>query len=143
MPDITHQFPIRAPIREVFDAVSTPQGLDAWWSLKCSGEPKDGAEYQFNFGPGYDWRATVSRYKPDNEFELRLTAADNDWLGTRVTFLLAEKDGMTEVRFQHTGWPIANEHHNISCFCSAMYLRLLKRYVEFGEVVRYEDRLDV
>jgi hypothetical protein len=24
-----------------------------------------------------------------------------------------------------------------------MYLRLLKRYVEFGEVVPYEDRLEV
>ncbi|MCH8956850.1 SRPBCC domain-containing protein, partial [candidate division KSB1 bacterium] len=37
----------------------------------------------------------------------------------------------------------ANEHYRVSCYCWAMYLRLLKRYVEHGETVPYEDRLDV
>jgi hypothetical protein len=34
-------------------------------------------------------------------------------------------------------------HYRTSSFCWAMYLRLLKRYVEHGEVVPYEKRLDV
>jgi hypothetical protein len=60
-----------------------------------------------------------------------------------VGFLLQEKDGLTQVSFHHTGWPENNEHYRISCYCWAMYLRLLKRYVEYGEVVPYEDRLEV
>jgi hypothetical protein len=85
----------------------------------------------------------ATRYIPDTELELKLSRADEDFQETRLGFLLEGKDGAVNVRFYHTGWPDANEHYRISCFCWAMYLRLLKRYVEFGEVVPYEDRLSV
>ncbi|MBI3448600.1 MAG: hypothetical protein HY049_06775 [Acidobacteria bacterium] len=47
------------------------------------------------------------------------------------------------MRFHHTGWPTANEHWRVSCYCWAMYLRLMRRFIEHGETVPYEDRLDV
>ena len=72
-----------------------------------------------------------------------LTKADDDWKGTRVGFHLAAIEGGTQVRFHHTGWPRLNEHYRISCYCWAMYLRILKRYVEHGEAVPYDQRLDV
>jgi len=50
---------------------------------------------------------------------------------------------VTQVHFHHTGWPDADDHYRVSCYCWAMYLRLLKRYLEHDEVVPYEDRLDV
>ena len=143
MPDIFYNFPIKGSAQDVFAAISTPEGLDSWWSKTCDAEPAHDAEYKFGFGPGYDWRATTSRWSPNAEFELTLTEADGDWSGTRVGFKLKESAGVTEVSFHHLAWPQANEHYRISCFCWAMYLRLLKRYVEFGEVVPYEDRLDV
>jgi hypothetical protein len=85
----------------------------------------------------------VTRFQPEKEFELRLTRSHEDWAGTRVGFALQERNGQTQVRFHHLGWPSANEHYRISCYCWAMYLRLLKRYVEYGEVVPYEKRLEV
>ena len=142
MADIFHHFPINASAQRVFQAVSTPAGLDAWWTKTSSGQPEKGAEYKLWFGPEYDWRATVSRCVSGKEFELELTSAMDDWRRTRVGFSLDEREGVTQVRFHHTGWPEANEHYRVSCFCWAMYLRLLKRYVEQGEVVQYEDRLD-
>ncbi|HWN98398.1 MAG TPA: SRPBCC domain-containing protein [Blastocatellia bacterium] len=142
MADIFQHFPIKAPLRRVFQAVSTAAGLDSWWTKRSSGEPAESAEYQLGFGPEHQWRAVVSRCNPDTEFELELTAADDDWRGTRVGFLLEEKDGETQVRFHHSGWPKDNDHYRVSCYCWAMYLRLLKRYVETGETVPYEDRLD-
>lgn len=143
MADIVHHFPIKASADQVFQAISTPTGLDTWWTNRASGEPKEGAKYELSFGPDGDWRAIVSRCVPQSEFELELIEADSDWLGTRLQFLLEEKDGATHVRFRHTGWPEANEHYEVSCYCWAMYLRLLRRYVETGEVVPYEKRLDV
>lgn len=142
MPDIFHHFPIRASARQVFRAVSTPADLDAWWTKRCSGEPAPGSRYELWFGPQFDWRAVVSLCVPDAEFELQITSADQDWLGTRVGFALTEKDGATQVRFHHTGWPRDNDHYRVSNFCWAMYLRLLKRYVETGEAVPYDERLD-
>jgi uncharacterized protein YndB with AHSA1/START domain len=110
MADVFQDFPIKAPAHKVFEAVSTPAGLDAWWSLSSSGQAEQGAEYRLGFGSGYEWVAKVSRYVPDAEFEFVLTKADEDWQGTRVGFLLEENDGVTQVRLHHTGWPQANEH---------------------------------
>ncbi|MCH7474827.1 MAG: SRPBCC domain-containing protein [Gemmatimonadetes bacterium] len=88
------------------------------------------------------WSALVTKGVVDREFELEMTSADADWKGSRIGFHLEERDGMTHVRFHHTGWPHSNSHFRTSSFCWAMYLRLLKRYVEHGEIVAYEDRLN-
>lgn len=142
MPDIYHYFPIQASSARVFEAVATPARLDAWWAKRTSGKPVEGAEYELGFGPSYDWRAVVHRCVPGAEFGLEMTRADDDWRGTRLHFGLQEQGGVTQVRFQHLGWPEANEHYRVSNFCWAMYLRLLKRYVERGEIVPYEERLE-
>lgn len=143
MADIYHDFPIQAPPERVYEAVSTPGGLDAWWTKRSAGTPSAGAEYELWFGPEYDWRARVTKAVAPAEFELQLTKADPDWLGSRVGFHLERAAGATQVRFYHTGWPTPNEHWRISCFCWAMYLRILRRHLEHGETVPYEQRLDV
>ena len=143
MADIFNHFPIQASVKKVFQAVSTPAGLDTWWTKSSSGQAEEGGKYELGFGPGYDWRAVVSRSVPDKEFELEIVSADDDWRGTRVGFFLDEDAGVTQVRFHHTGWPESNDHYRVSCYCWPMYLRLLRRQVEHGEVVPYEDRLDV
>jgi uncharacterized protein YndB with AHSA1/START domain len=142
MSDILLDFPIKAAPDRVFRAVSTPGGLDRWWTLRSEGKPGPGAEYRLYFGPRYDWRARVTNYTPDAGFELEMIGADADWVGTRVGFLLERRGEATWVRFHHTGWQGANEHYRVSCNCWALYLRILRRYLEHGESVPYEDRLD-
>ena len=80
---------------------------------------------------------------PGAEFELEMTRSDPDWNGTRVGFVLERQGNGTAVRFHHLGWPEGNAHYRTSCYCWAMYLRVLKRHLEFGENVPYEKRLDV
>ncbi len=143
MSDILHQFPVSAPVARVFEAVSSPGGLDRWWTARAEGSPRPGAVYQLWFGPEYDWRATVTECRPGSAFELQMTVAMPDWLGTRIRFELEADQGGTAVRFAHSGWPEASEHFRISSYCWAMYLRLLKRYLEHGEQVPYERRLEV
>jgi uncharacterized protein YndB with AHSA1/START domain len=143
MPDVLLDLPIRAPIDRVFQAVSTPRGLDCWWTKQSAGSPAEETEFELGFGPEYNWRARVTRCVPNSEFELRMILADDDWTGTFVGFQLEDRNGTTWVKFHHTGWPSANEHFRISSNCWAMYLRILRRYLEHGEQVPYEDRLDV
>jgi len=142
MSDILHDLSVKAPVNRVFEAVSTPAGLDCWWTKPSAGRPSVGAEYEFWFGPQYDWRAEVTSCMPGSEFELRMTRADADWNDTRVGFQIEDRLGKTWIRFYHTGWPSANEHYRISCNCWALYLRILRRYLEQGEMVPYERRLD-
>jgi uncharacterized protein YndB with AHSA1/START domain len=142
VPDILHDFRIKAPPARVFAAISLPTGLDRWWTLRSAGAPRLATDYELGFGPGYDWRARVTRCVLDREFELELTEADPEWLGTKVGFQLAGADGGTQVRFHHVGWPHDSEHYRISSYCWAMYLRLLRRYLEHGETVDYGRRLE-
>ena len=143
MADIFADFPIRASRERVFDALTTPEGLNAWWTMVCTGQSSPGSEYHLGFGPAYDWRAVVSASTPNAEFDLEITHADDDWTGTHVGFSLSAEGGVTTVKFYHTGWPMANEHWRVSCYCWPIYLRLLRRYVETGEIVAYEERLSV
>ena|ERR1035437_4816876 len=143
MADIVHELTVKAVPERVFEAIATAKGMDCWWTMSATGEPRENAEYALGFGLRFDWRARVTRSVPASEFELTMTDADSDWMGTRVTYRL-EPTGRaaTRIRFSHTGWPVENQHWRISCYCWAMYLRLLRRYVELGEVVPYPQRLD-
>jgi uncharacterized protein YndB with AHSA1/START domain len=143
MAEILHDLPIKAPVDRVFAAVSTPEGLDAWWTRQSQGRPQQHEEYVLGFGPDFDWRGRVTRSQPPSDFELELTRADGDWVGTRVRFRLEARDGGTWMQFSHTGWKDPNEHYRVSCNCWAMYLRILRRFLEHGELVPYDKRLEV
>jgi len=143
MADIFHYFTITAPREKVFAGIATPNGLDLWWSKQATGNQEPGAVYTLSFGPGYIWKAVVTKYVAGNEFELQFTEADPDWEGSKVGFILTEKNNKTKVEFYHTGWKEDNEHYRISNYCWAMYLRILKRNLEYGEEVPYEKRLSV
>ncbi len=55
MPDILNDFPIHAPTLDVFRAITTPEGLDQWWTTRSAGVAVVGHEYELWFGPEYDW----------------------------------------------------------------------------------------
>lgn len=142
MADIFHYFGINASPEKIFENISIPENIDKWWSIETKGIAGLGEVYEFFFGENYYWEALVSKYIPSTEFEWTMTKSDNDWDGSKVGFRLIDKTTYTQVEFYHTGWPKANEHYRISNYCWAMYLRLLKRLVESGEIVHYELRLD-
>jgi uncharacterized protein YndB with AHSA1/START domain len=143
MADIVQELIVKAPPDQVFRAMSTPEGLAQWWTKATSGEPRERAEYKLYFGPEFDWRGKVVRFQPYSAFELEITEAHPDWIGTRVGCELSSVDEYsTRVRFYHTGWPAENEHWRVSCYCWAMYLRIMRRNIEHGETVPYEQRLD-
>ena len=143
MPDIYQDVRMAASPARIFDGVSTPDGLMKWWARACAGVPEVGAEYRLDFGPDYLWRARVTKCESPQQFEIQLTAADSDWIGTKVGFLIDPSPAATWLRFRHTGWPELNEHFRISNHCWAMYLRILRCHLERGDVVPYENRLDV
>lgn len=75
MPDVVHDFPIVAPAARVFEALSTPAGLDVWWTKSSTGEPVQGATYELHFGKGYDWRAVLRVYVPMKRIEYEFIEA--------------------------------------------------------------------
>lgn len=63
MIDIHHVVIINKTIDIVFEAVSTPEGLDTWWTKSAAGTPNMGNWYQFHFDPNYNWEGEVTKYQ--------------------------------------------------------------------------------
>lgn len=144
MPDVLHRLPIRRSADAVFAAVSTPDGLNEWWTLDCDGRAALGAVYRFGFGAGYeDWRGTVTAFDDGRAIEWTMTRADADWHETVVGIRLVPDGDTTILEFSHRGWRETNEQYRTTSCCWASYLRILRRYLEHGERVPYPVRLDV
>jgi uncharacterized protein YndB with AHSA1/START domain len=144
MADIIHEFNVKARPELVFPLFASPNGLEKWWTKSSSGESREGGVLRLYFGPQFDWQGKVTRCVPPSLFELEMVNAHPDWVGTRVRCeLTPDGNDSTRVIFRHTGWPEQNEHWRVSCYCWAMYLRILRRNLEHGETVEYEQRLDV
>jgi uncharacterized protein YndB with AHSA1/START domain len=143
VPDIFHDLTIGAKPGAVFKAITTPSGLDKWWTKTSSGEPRSGAIYDLGFGTDAQWRGRVTEVVPNESFELQMITAAEEWTDTRVRFDLVPGSGVTTVRFRHIGWPNNSDNYRMSSYCWAAYLRIMRRYLEYGESVPYEKRLKV
>lgn len=141
--DIIHYLQIESSAARIFDMITTPKGLDRWWTKHSRGRPELGSIYELGFGADLTWQAQVTQMVHLQEFELTITQCHPDWMNTSVSFELNQEPLKVQLRFYHRGWHQSNEHYHISNFCWAMYLRILKRYIEFEEFVAYEDRLEV
>lgn len=92
MASIKHLFHIAAPRAEVFNAVSTIDGLKKWWTVQTSGNDQPGGTIAFRFGEaGMDFKVTALRENESVNWEC--VAGFDDWLGTTITFQLDENDG--------------------------------------------------
>ncbi|MAX71317.1 MAG: hypothetical protein CMC76_09495 [Flavobacteriaceae bacterium] len=137
---IFHSFTIKAEKSEVFKAVSDPNHLINWWPLKCSGNPKVGELYNFNFTDKYDWYSKVERCKENESIHFKMTESDDDWNPTTFGFDLATTNDGTKLEFSHVNWPECNAHFKHSSFCWALLLNGLKNYLEKGIIIPFEER---
>jgi len=137
---ILHDLNIKASPQKVFEAVSQANHLSNWWTKKCEGHAELGASYRLYFTPEYDWKAKVSICKIPVKFELQMTDSDADWSPTCFGFEIKEKGDHSLVSFYHKGWQSTNHHYRRTSYSWAQLLRLLKSYVEKGNVVPFEER---
>ncbi|MDT7827134.1 SRPBCC domain-containing protein [Pricia sp. S334] len=137
---IYHDLNIKAPAREVFEKITLPDHLINWWPLRCEGEPEVGASYNFYFTPEFDWYGKVIACNPNVAFQIKMTQADADWKGTSFSFDLEDTAKGVLLKFSHKSWPKCNHHFRRSSFCWAILLNSLKKYIEKGTVVPFEER---
>lgn len=137
---IYHNFVINSSPEKVFECISSPDQLTKWWPEKCTGKPELGADYNFYFGPQYDWRGEVTKCDSGKSFHVKMTKADPDWDPTTFGFDLEAIPAGVGVSFWHTNWPECNQHFKIASFCWAILLQGLKNYVEKGVIVPFQER---
>lgn len=141
MNTIYHDFSINTSSSKVFEAISTPEGFNNWWTLRCSGKANPNEEYNFYFGEDYNWFAKISKLKINEEIEFCMTQAMEEWMPTRFGFILSEDvPNITTVQFYHTNWKEISKEFRVASFCWADLLRQLKQYLEKGIITPFEQR---
>ena len=137
MVDIMHRIGIRAPAAKVHEAVGTPQGVAGWWTRNTAGTAGVGGMVNVRFlhGNGNEIGAMdfeFTRLEPGREVGWRILAGPPEWVGTDVTFELAEDGDMTILLFGHRNW---KEPVEFMAHCSmkwAVFLMSLRDFVETG-----------
>ena len=137
---IFHNLVINTSPNAIFDAVSLPEHLNNWWTLKSSGKPELHSEYNLNFTDNYNWFCNVSKLKANESFYLKMTQSDSDWNSTTFGFDLEVQEKGTLVKFSHVSWQEANHQFKTASFCWAMLLNGLKNYLEKKVILPFEER---
>jgi len=104
MAKIFQFFMIKAPVATVYKNLTEQAGLAAWWTDKTEAKPEVGAILKFHFGPDYHKEIKVIALEPNKKVEWECLVGDPEWMDTKITFDLEEKDGKTHVHFTHDGW---------------------------------------
>jgi uncharacterized protein YndB with AHSA1/START domain len=107
------QLGVGAPIADVVTALTTLDGLKAWWTPDVTGSPAPGGELTFRFGgPGTAMR--VEHADPSGLVVWTCTASEvfDEWVGTTVWFDVRPRPGGgSVVAFRHVGLT-----PDLSCF---------------------------
>ena len=131
MPDILHRVGIKSSLDEVYKALTTREGLAAWWTKNTEGDSRVGGALQFRFGAGgFDMK--VLELQPSKRVLWQVVDGPPEWIGTKVSWELKQESDYAIILFQHQDWkePVEFMHH-----CStkwAIYLMSLKTLVETG-----------
>ena len=138
--EILHDLYINAKPAQVYQHISSPTGLNKWWTNDAEGVAAEGETFRFYFSDEHDWRGKVTKCQSGDYIQWEITKSNQDWDGTLVGFELFPKNDGTEVRFSHKNWKNKDENFRTSNYRWAIYLRILKRYLENAEFVSYAHR---
>ena len=134
-------FVINADPSAVYAAISTQEGLRAWWTATCTADTHVGGTAHFDFGRmhkdmsieqldanrGVRWFCT--NVQVDSGSKSQIT----EWIGTEIAFRLTPTiDGKTRLDFEHIGLVPALECYDLCSSCWTHFLASLQQLVETG-----------
>lgn len=141
MPDIVHRVMIRAPPKRVYDALTTREGLSAWWTTDVRGQGTVGARLGFGFGSATT-SMRVEALQPGQVVKWRCMAGPAEWVASTVEFHLEAEGGHTLLRFIQAGHAAGDffGHCNTKW---AFFLLSLKDFLETGTGHPYPNDSDL
>ncbi len=133
MVDILHKLGIKSSsVADVYEALTTVEGLAGWWTTKTEGDAKAGGVVKFRFpAGGFDMK--VLEAQPSKRVLWQVVEGPEEWLGTKISWELRQEGEWALVVFKHQGWkePVEFMHH-----CSTkwgVFLLSLKSMLETGK----------
>lgn len=154
MPSIHHQLIISAPAEKVYSALTTGEGLAAWWTPGAKAEPQVDSMARFHFGPHYFKEMKITELVPSRLVKWTCVAGAAEWTGTALSFELQtagehtllqshpELEGQLQQQRKNSDLTLLVFHHHnwegytpmfAECnYTWAQFLRSLKLFCETG-----------
>jgi uncharacterized protein YndB with AHSA1/START domain len=130
-----HEISVSASPSKVFDAWTTKQGLEAWWTARVVVPRAPGEHYVFGFDGGnveFHFRAVEEvagvRIRWTGIAGPKMPA---EWIDTEIDVRLsARNDGGTRMQFGHKNWRSIDGGY---CICNTTWGELMYRLRDFCE----------
>ena len=147
MLNILHRVGIKAPIAEVYQALTTVEGLAGWWTHNTQGDGKVGGMLRFRFSAagveigGFDMK--VLELQAATQVLWQVIDGPAEWIDTKISWELQQEGEFVLVYFKHQGWkePVDFMYH-----CStkwALFLMSLKSLLETGKGAANPDDVKI
>jgi uncharacterized protein YndB with AHSA1/START domain len=134
MTDYQQLLRVRTSPDELFDALTTTEGLTAWWT-DAAGSGLAGGELRFAFGHPDPAVMHVDEATRPSSVRWTVTACPVEpaWVGTHPTFTITPAGaGASELHFRHHGLTSELDCIDQCTLGWNHYLESLRRYVEVG-----------
>ena len=108
MVDILHRVGIQGPLKQVYQALATTQGVAGWWTTSTTGQSQVGEKLSFRFMDGDRVRGEfvmkVLELSPEQRVLWEVVSGADEWIGTHISFDLHQDGDYVIVLFKHQGW---------------------------------------
>ena len=141
--EIRHRVGISGTPAEIYQLLTTVEGLSRWWTTDTRGAGETGSIIEFRFGGGGpDFE--VIELVPEQRVVWRHSGEmPPAWMGSEISFDLEEVDKQTFVNFAHYNW---RESDAFLAHCStkwAVFMMSLKSAIETGRGQPYPDDVHI
>ncbi len=155
MPNIHQEVLIGASPEKVFSALTTQEGLSAWWTPDAKAKPERGSVARFPFGSEYFKEMKIAELEPSKQVKWTCIKGADEWIGTALSFELQPGDGQalansrpeardqieqqrnggkeTLLIFHHDGWEQYSPMFAECSYTWGQFLRSLKLLCETGK----------
>ena len=140
---ILHKIGVNAAPEQVYNMLSTIDGLKQWWTQYTEGQSEVGGIVSFGF-PELVMDMKVISLQPNKQVSWECLAGPEDWVGTIISFELTEEQGQTTLNFSQTGF----DENNCPCIahCStkwAVYLLGVKSFLEQQKQTAFPNDIQI
>jgi uncharacterized protein YndB with AHSA1/START domain len=154
MPNIRHNLLIGASVEIIYKAITSEEGLSAWWTPKTKAKAELNSVANFPFGNDYFKEMKITDLNANEFVKWNCIKGDGEWLGTNISFTLisANKENLlntnpeisgqidqqindegTLLIFQHDDWKDYTQMYAECNYTWGQFLRSLKLLCETGK----------
>jgi uncharacterized protein YndB with AHSA1/START domain len=156
MPNIHLELIIETPVEKIYSAITSQEGLSAWWTPGAEAKPIVDSIARFPFGPEYFKEMKIVALTPPEQVKWVCITGTPEWIGTKISFTLQAGSNRTllnshpelqdQIRqkmkafedgalltFHHDDWKEYTPMYAECSYTWAQFLRSLKSLCETGK----------